>query len=204
MLTNQQLVVAIPGGTLRIDHKTSFGVLQDVFAAGNITRVQDGLPIRDVADWTRHQNTKEFIEYVSEEIGEPAVKSSKGRASTKAHLYVLLDAAAYLHPKVKLHIYKVFVEQKLLFLRDLGGDNFIDLNATLTVHADDVLGKPAHKGHYIQLAKIIKEKCGVDDWNIAEPFQHETRARCENVLSTMLRTGVVQSWDHLKELAAKI
>ena len=110
MLTNQQLVVAIPGGTLRIDHKTSFGVLQDVFAAGNIMRVQDGLQLRDIADWTRLQSTKEFINCVSEEIGEPALKSSKGRTSTKAHLYVLLDAAAYLHPKVKLHIYKIFVD----------------------------------------------------------------------------------------------
>jgi len=41
-------------------------------------------------------------------------------------------------------------------MRDEGGDKFIELNTALDLAAESVLGKPAHRGHYITLANIIK------------------------------------------------
>lgn len=205
MKTNQVMEVELLGDVLRIGHRDKFGSLIDLFEIGNRWRIQNGLkPIRH-DKWLALTATKDFIEEVSKDIGEPAKRTKRGKGGgIWCHLYVLLDAATHLSPVLKLEIYKKFVDGKLLEWRDRSGDNFIELNAAVALAAEDVFGKPAHVGHYTNLAKIIKSRCEVENWNIAEPYQLQQRAVIEDRLATMLRAGVVRDWDHLKELASKV
>lgn len=207
MKTNQLLIVNILDGELPIEHKTYFGSLQALFRIGNKHRALKDLPVLRPEQWLNMRSTKEFIDIVSKRIGEPALRrkrGGRGGGESWAHLYVLLDAAAYLSPELKLDIYEKFVQGKLLEWRDRSGDNFIDLNAAVALNAEEVFGKPAHKGHYINLAKIIRKRCGVENWNRADHKQLQERARIEEALATMLKAGVVRDWDHLKELAEKV
>jgi hypothetical protein len=41
-----------------------------------------------------------------------------------AELYILLKIASMLDKDLEVRIYKVFIENKILLYRDLGGDNF--------------------------------------------------------------------------------
>ena len=204
MKTNQTMTVSILDGELPVEHKTYFGSLQALFQIGNRWRAMNGLPVLRPEQWLNMRSTQEFIREVEERIGTQAVKrrrGGRGGGGSWAHLYVLLDAAAYLSPALKLDIYEKFVQGRLLEWRDRSGDNFIELNAAIAMNAEEVFGKPAHRGHYINIANALKRRCGVDNWNRADHRQLQERARIEEALATMLRAGVVRDWDHLKELA---
>ena len=205
MKTNQVMEVSILGGKIKIGHKDMFGSLVDLFQVGNAWRIQNGLKMIRHDKWLALDGTKNFIERVSKEIDESAIRSKRGKGGgIWAHLYVLIDAAAYLHPDLKLEIYKMFVENKILEWRDRSGNNFIELNAAVALNAEEVFGEPAHKKYYIQLANIIRNRCQVSTWNIASPDQLKERARIEEALATMLKAGVVNDWQHLQQLAHKV
>lgn len=178
------------------------GDLRTFFDLGNLYRMSNGKPSLDIASWLRLADTKAFIETVSEKIGRPALVTGKGRGNRmKAHLFVMLDAAAHLSPEFKLEVYETFVESRICALRDMGGDLFIDMNEALQLAAEYVLGKPAHKGHFVTIAKIIKKRCDVEDWNLVSAEANAQRVKIENTLASLLKLGVVRDWDHLKELA---
>lgn len=204
MKTDQALSIPFALGTLNIQHGTLMGDLRGFFDLGNLYRVKDGKPSIEVGSWLKLTGTKAFIETVTEDIGRPALVTGKGRGNRmKAHLFVMLDAAAYLSPEFKLEVYKTFVEARICELRDNGGDLFIQLHESLSAHAESVLGKPAHKGHFITIAKIIKQRCDVEDWNTAPAQSHAKRVRIEDRIGSLLRLGLVRDWDHLKELVSQ-
>ena len=205
MKTNQRLSVPFELGSLDIEHKTLMGDVRKWFALGNEYRRKNGLPPVDIQNYFNSRDNKEFIEEVSKKIGRDAVVTSRGRgARMKAHLYVLLDIASFLSATFKVEVYRTFVESRICDLRDESGDMYLEMNAALQLAAESVLGKPAHKGHFITLANIIKKRCGVEDWNLTTPEAHAKRTRIEDKLASMLQLGVVRDWEHLKELAEKV
>jgi hypothetical protein len=136
MKTNQIMTVTLLDGALEIGHLDMFGDLNAIFSIGNRMRVSKGLPLIRIEQWRTLTGVKEFMKRVGEEIGEPALRTARGKSGgIKAHLYILLDAAAYLSADLKLEMYKKFVEGKLLEWRDRSGDNFIELNASLALNA---------------------------------------------------------------------
>ena len=203
MKTNQIMQVTLLDGTLKIGHKDHFGSLTDLFAIGNKWRIENDLkPIRH-DKWLAMQGTKDFLAQVTLDIGEPATRSKRGKGGgIWSHLYILLDAATYLSPELKLEVYRKFIEGRVLEWRDLSGDNYIELNAQLVLTAEEILGKKAHVGHFVTLANTIKKRLEVDDWNLASPIQLRDRTRIEVALTTILRSGVVKDWSHLKTLVA--
>lgn len=200
--------VSLLGKELSIGHLDHFGDLGALFQIGNYSRLEENKSSITMAQYLALQATDEFIKTVSSEINEPAIRTKRGKGgSTSAHLYILLDAAAHLSPKLKLEMYKIFVEGKLLQWRDMSGDKFIDLNLRLSLTADDVLGKPSHHGHYTTLAKIIKSRIlpeGHAGWNYTSHDALSERTRIETFLSEALKNGLVRDWEHLKELAGKV
>jgi hypothetical protein len=205
MKTNQIMHVSLGKGVLEIGHLDHFGSLNQVFSLGNAYRIESSMPALRQESWRSLQSTKDYISLVSKKIGKQAIRSKKGKnGGTWAHLRVLLDAAMYLSPDLKDEVIEVFVESKILSVRDESGNNYIELNAALALNAVEILGKPSHRGHYITVAKVIKKRLGVEDWNIAPAVLLSERARLEEVLSRMLNSNVVRDWDHLKELAEKV
>jgi hypothetical protein len=202
MKTNQIMKVAIGTGEILVGHKDMMGDLSRVFDVGNTYRCQAGQKSLRMEAWVKMASTMDYIKLVSDDIGRPAKVARRGNlGGTWVHLRILIDAAMYLSPILKDEVIKTFLAQRLLSIRDESGDNFLDLNAAVAVAAEEVFGKPAHTGHYIQLAKLIKERLDVADWNAASADLLNERARLEETITRMLRAGVVRDWDHLKELA---
>jgi hypothetical protein len=205
MKTDQLMKVSFQKGDLLIFHKSRLGNLNQLFDIGNAIRINEGKPQLPLTAWIQRQDVKEYIKYLKEKEGKDVIIRKKGKnGGTYAHLFLLLDAAMALSPILKYEVHKTFIEHKILHLRDLSGDNYIELNAMIALKGEEVLGKPAHNGHYINIAKKIKKRLGVENWNVATSAQLAERTRIEEGLVTLLKAGVVKDWDHLKELVDRI
>ena len=196
MKTNQKLAVTFSLGNLVVGHKDLMLELEGFVNLLNKYRIEEDLKTIPQNTLLQRTTIKEFIS----SIGSDSVQIGKGRAKSFIHLKVAIRLAIDLSPSFASEVIDIFIDKKLAHLRDFGGDNFIEMNDALTLYAEGILGKEAHKGHFITIAKLLKERLKVDSWNKATPFQLSERARIEQILTSMLRTGVVRDWEHLKEL----
>ena len=208
MKVGQIMEVSFAKGTITINHKTLMGDLRKLFDVGNAYRADSGRSSLRMESWLAMDSVKEYIALVSERTEAPALTATRGRkGTTQAHLRVLLDAAMYLDASFKDEVISAFVDSQILRWRDLSGDAFLDVNAALALHAGAMLGKAAHQGHYIQLAKKIRAKLLPADhlgWNYATAEQLHRRTEVEQTLVKLMQLGVVRDWDHLLELIGKI
>ena len=208
MKTGQLMEVTFAKGSITIDHKTLMGDLRKLFEVGNAYRYESKQSHLRMESWLSIDAVKEYITIVSERTGAPALVATRGRnGTTKAHLRVLLDAAMYLSAEFKDEIISTFVDNQILRWRDLSGDAFLDINAALALNAEKVLGKPAHQGHFIQMAKALRAKILPPEhlgWNYANADELRKRTEAEQTLVKLLQLGVVRDWEHLKELIEKV
>ena len=232
-MQNQTLTVAIGNHRFEIEHQTMMGNLNEFWDCGNAYRTQKGLSPKLLTNWLRSADTAEYVAAVERELfGFNSVESTelkkdgmvetitktsqlfqtkRGRyGGTWTHLYVLIDAAAYLDPDFKVQVYKTFIEGKLLQRRDEGGENFKAVNIAIDAYLPGREDKD-NKFLFIHLANLIADKLGLPDtekgknrWNDATLHQTEARAKIEETLTIMLRTGLVKDWDHLKTLVAAL
>ena len=201
MKTDQVLSVHFTKGLLHVTHKSLMVESKEFFEVLNAYRLAKGLSILPAANVMQARPIKEYIAHLRSMGMETPIKTSRGRGKSYIHLKVAIRVAIDASPEFADEIIDMFVKDKLAWLRDIGGDRYLELTDVLQQYAETVLGKPAHKGHYISLANIIKHRCGVDNWNSAAPENHFLRSQIEDRLATMLRAGVVRDWNHLKELA---
>lgn len=212
MKTNQVMSVAFEHGFVSIEHKTAMGNLADVFAIGNKHRILAGKSPANITHFTNSEATKEFVRSVARRLSvEPSsLMYTIGRGKTArvvANLFILIYAAEYLSSDFHVEVIDTFINSKILTWRDESGDAFKGLNEQLKDCAEKVLGKPAHQGHFITLAKIINARVGNAvsvDWNMATAEQLSERTRLEGVLTAFIRMGVVKDWEHLKQIAAEV
>lgn len=208
MKENHLMSVHLKHGELKIGSRDLFGSLSDLFVVGNKYRMDKKMTAARLDLYLGLTCTQDYLSYLSSaENIETPIKTKRGKGGgTWAHLYVLIDAAMYLSPELKTEIIKIFVNQRLLQIRNDSSDNFIELNAQLVLSAQDVFGKEAHNGHFINLSKIIKNRVLNDgqQWNNVTSDLLNERARIEQALTAILRLGLVRDWEHLKELAEKI
>lgn len=207
MKTDQLMTVSFKHGDMQIFHKTNIGKLADVFAIGNQYRGNAGQPPLHMAPWLAMTQVKEYIAFVEKEVGSPVKITKTGKnGGTWVHLYILLDAAMYLSAEFKFDVIKTFVEGKLLINRNDSGDEFIKLNGVVTDNAQALFGKPAHSGHFIGMAKILRDRIlqseGHQGWNYATSAELTERVRIENAVSKLIEHGLVKDWEHLKVLLA--
>jgi hypothetical protein len=65
------------------------------------------------------------------------IQTKKGRSGgTWAELFIMIDLANYLSPELKYKMYEVFINQKILFWRDVGGDSFKEFNKIIDTLPD--------------------------------------------------------------------
>lgn len=204
MKTRQIITPPFTLGSFRVEHDSGLVHFGDLFQLGNAYRHQEGKPALLLSAWIERNDVKEYAKYL-EDYGQTGFVRKRGKnGGTWGNLKLAVDAAMALSVTFKDEVIEMFINQKILALRDESGDLYRDMNTALEMAAESVLGKPAHKGHYITLAKILKERVQAKDWNTCGPEKLAVRAKLEDRLATMLRAGVVRDWDHLKELAEKV
>jgi hypothetical protein len=210
MKTNQVMTVAFDHGTISIEHKTSMGDLADVFTIGNRHRGLAGKYPANITHFCNSVGTKAFIAAVAKRlnVGPETLLYTKGKGKSSrviANIFIIIYAAEYLSPDFHVEVIDTFINANILSWRDESGDSFKWLNDTITDLASDVLMKPAHKGHFITIAKIVNSRIGsAIDWNLATAAQLKERDRIEQALVTILKLGLVTDWEHLKQIAAEV
>lgn len=204
MFFNMEIIAHTDGGLVS---------LNDIFNAGNAYRLSNNKAALQLNSFLNSKGLCEYIDAASEEWNIPRDEFmqtiGRGKNTRRmVHLSVALLAAEQLSPRFHAFIHKTFIEGKLLEFRDRGATEFSKLNASIDQYLPLRDGK-SNKGIFIQAAKLMRQKIlGADavsgDWDSATVEQTHKRYETENKLSDMLRLGVVNNYDHLKELIDKI
>ena len=215
MKTDQLLTLTFSGADVTLNHATAYGDLTRVLEAANLYRTQDGdgKPIQ-LASLLNSEGFARQCALLADDVDFSLdtrgthYKVGKGRSTrTEAHVMLLLYVAQVVSPRFHYEFNKRVVLSDICRWRDDSGNEFIALNSALANCQQRVLGKPAHQGHYIQMAKSIRAKLLPADhlgWNYATAEQLRQRTEVEQTLVKLLQLGVVRDWEHLKELIGKV
>jgi hypothetical protein len=136
------------------------------------------------------------------------IKTKRGRyGGTWAKLFIMLDLANYLSPELKYEMYEVFINQKILFWRDLGGDNFKEFNKLIDTLPDRK--EKNNTGIYVSMSKRIRQKLSILDTKGYNEKEHdaliqENRAEWLKTLSFAINVGWIKSFDELKNAFDKL
>jgi len=218
MKTDQLMTIAFDNGAIDFFHKSGRGDLTQLFNLGNKYRVTNDLGVINQTRFMNTAKTKAFIDIICKKQGltkdEVIYHNGKrGKASrTYANLHFLIYVASNLDINFEYEIIDTFIKGKILQYRDDGGNHFKALNIAIDAYLPDRKGRN-NKGVYIQIAKKLRnkifnevEKPDSNIWNteIATEDKQKLRSEYEDKLVTLLKMGVVTSYDHLKELIEKL
>ena len=124
-----------------------------------------------------------------------------------ANLHILLKGAMYLSPKLEYEVIDVFLNSKILFFRDLGGDNFKEFNKIIDTLPDR--NNKNNNGVYIQVALLMRKKLEILDtkgYNEEEynALLQKKRSQYLSNLTSMVKVGLVTSYPQLKDVIEKL
>lgn len=173
-----------------VEQRTDNGFLDatGLMTAGNKWRAQRGLNPYKLENYFKQSNVQEFMTELKKEFGVIKI-TSKGRAGkTWVHPILFIDIALWLSPTLKVEVYK-WLYDELIKYRLNSGDSYKKMCGVLYLHADNKQNFPKD---IKKLATIIRDKCGVKDWNSATEEQLKLRDKIhENIalLGDVLRNN---------------
>ncbi len=203
MKTNQLMNVAFSSGDIEVFHKTAMGNLTQLWNVGNKTREKPA----NLTVFLSSEKTKSFIEVVERKTGQKCIEvtGTGNKKRTWANIHLMVYAAEYLSNEFHFEVIDTFIKGKILELRDESGDEF----KAMTVAIDKLLpgrnGKD-NKGVIIQISKAIKHKVNPEliNWNDADADDLRYRLKIEEKIVSLLELGVVNDYDHLKDLIERM
>jgi hypothetical protein len=190
MITNPIQRIRLFYGELLIRMKDKEVSLNSVINSANTLRVQRGLPVVDILDYTRSSNFVEMVMATEIKLGyrafndtttnvtveykpngdikryrltsSPLVRAVRGRlGSTWVHPYIAIDAAAHLDKHLAVDLYEILTTSPIFQLREDGGDLYKELtDATLWLMSATGNTERAY-GKLQLLARIIAARCGI-------------------------------------------
>jgi len=222
MKTDQLMTISLMGGEIHIYHSTAMGDLSELFKLGNTQRMIEGKKPINQSQFLKQERTLAFIDVICKERGitENEVVKRKGRGKNSrfyAQLHFLIFCAEALSPLFHYKVIDLFISKKILTIRDMGGDDFKDLNALIDTKIPDRVGKN-NMGLYIYTAKVLRSKIfpninlanftnGKNNiWNsqYATSKALKKRDEYEMKMITLLEMGVVESWEHFKSFLDRL
>jgi len=221
MKTDQLMTISLMGGEIHIYHNTAMGNLSELFRLGNTQRMIEGKTPINQSQFLKQERTLEFISVISNETGlsKDEIVKKKGRGKNSkfyAQLHLLIFCAEALSPLFHYKVIDLFVSNKILTIRDMGGDDFKDLNALIDKKIPDRVNKN-NMGLYIYTAKVLKNKIfpdvdlsnytGINNiWNSNYATSEALRKRddYEKKMMILLEMNVVESWEHFKSFLDRL
>ena len=175
-------------GVIRQNHKTGWFNATDLIQVANRYRSQIGLEKKAIADYFKTNSTKEFIkEILDRENLSLAYESKKGKSGgTWVHPLILIDIAMWLSPEFKYEAMK-WLEDELTKNRDDGGESYKKMSSYLK--RSEVV--PVAKIGLVlpKIAKYIKERLEVENWNSAGSLKNKQRDEIHNAFVMLLKVG---------------
>lgn len=215
------MTISLMGGEIHIYHNTAMGNLSELFRLGNTQRMIEGKTPINQSQFLKQERTLEFIRVISNETGlsKDEIVKKKGRGKNSkfyAQLHLLIFCAEALSPLFHYKVIDLFISNKILTIKDMGGDDFKDLNALIDKKIPDRVNKN-NMGLYIYTAKVLKSKIFPDVdlsnytgtnniWNSNYATSEALRKRddYEKKMMTLLEMNVVESWEHFKSFLDRL
>jgi len=223
--TNMTLTISVFNDALKAKHKTGHVNVTDLLKIGNKQRILNELQPMTAPQIRRNKNLKSFIIAVEKQIisgqynnfdtSVPViyVEGVGNKAKTWAFLPIALKMASILSSDFEAELYRIFINDSLLQLRDDGGNNFKRLNRCIDLHLGGRKDKTSNLGCYIQAATLLRAKIfptietpDGNVWNTEQATVHhqELRKCYEEKLCTLFEMGVVNDFEQLKKFIAKL
>lgn len=189
MVTVQIMERKFRDGVIRQNHKTGWFNATDLLQVANQYRLQIGLDKRFIADYLKNDSTKEFIKTILDrEDLSKAYEAKKGKGGgTWVHPLLLIDIAMWLSPDFKYEA-MTWLEDRLIQNRDLSGNSFKKMALSVARYYGNEVAKAGIS--IPRIAKKIKDKLKVDDWNKTTEAKLKQRDEIQKNISLMLRAGV--------------
>lgn len=169
------------GRIVRQRTKDGFMRLWDIEAIGKLYRLENSLPELSLKDYMNSQNVKEFLAELEKEIGtNPYIKSTKSNSGW-IHPFFAIKMLTHFNPRFEVQVYK-WLWDYLIQNRIKSGDSYNTMCGMLWRYSSrkDLFAK-----NIKNLAVIIKNECGVDDWNKATQEQLADREYLHNMITDL-------------------
>ncbi|HAK6973350.1 TPA: KilA-N domain-containing protein [Salmonella enterica] len=177
----------------------------------NRWRFNNGLQPRNLAQILKTDDCKNFMRVCEEETGIVPLKTSRGR---NGKTWLCLHLAVYIAEQYSAYFHFLvidrFITQRQVELRNIGAVSFVELNAAVSRMIERTEGRIGHSGHFIQVAKAIKESIdirevtGFDTWDSQDAKTNQLRSEIQKSMVTLLDMEAVNSWDELKEVIPRV
>lgn len=92
---------------IEIDQDTLMGDLSHVFEIGNAYRENRGDKPTTIDEWLADDQTIEFVRDIEQNLGVPLIRHIGEK--TFAHIYLMLDASAYIDDLLKFEMTNVYL-----------------------------------------------------------------------------------------------
>jgi len=225
MKTNQLMTVAFEEGSIEFEHLTGMGNLTQLFTLGNKYRALNNNKAVNFTLFMNSKATKEFIKIIADRQykKESDVVKHNGRkgknSKTFADLHFLIYVASELDMNFKYEIIDTFIKNRVLEVRDDGGNDFKELNYHIN-NLPDRMGRN-NTGVFVTVAKSLRSKifrqseleCLENEfpkktniWNtsLATSYHQDKRVEYEKELSILIKRGYVTTYEQLKEAIEKL
>lgn len=164
--------------------KDAFFALNDIMGVINLARINQGQQLAKVEIFFQTKNTKDFLVELEKEIqAKPYIKGAKGKTGW-VHPFLALKILTHFEPKFEVKVYG-WLWDYLIENRIKSGDSYSKMCGVLYSVSRD---KTNFHKNIQNLAKIIKDTIGVDDWNQATSEQLELREYAHNMIADLAKT----------------
>lgn len=166
------------GCIVRQNSKTGFFCANDVVAAGNEYRAKNKMKLFDFRSWIDSPSNKEFFSMLEQKEGK-VIDTKKGKnGGTWVHPFIMIDLALSINPELKIETYK-WIYDELIQYRIYSCDSYKKMCGYLYENSTN---KSTFHRSIGKTADIIRNACGVEDWNKATEQQLKLRDRIhENI-----------------------
>lgn len=177
------MVRNLEGIEVRQSNQTEMFNVTDLVNGFNETRRARGLPTKDLREYWKNEATKEFIQALEKQSGEfPSLlkKVCRGKLNkgTWVHPAIFVDIAMWLNPEFKAKV-MMWLADNLLGLRNGSAESYKKMTRAIYYRLDDKTEQQKLLAT-TKIANLVKEKIGVEDWNLASTEQLDMRDRLHN------------------------
>lgn len=151
--------------------KSEFFSATELVSAGNKWRSNEGITNFNLAQYLKLKNVSEFINELDSKYGKSVVKGRGRSSQTWVHPLLFIDIALAINPRLKVEVYEWLFDNLIKFRND-SGDSYKEMSAAIWQRYQN---KREFPKYIADVARRIKQSCGVDDWNTATESQLKQR-----------------------------
>ena len=184
------------GGEVSQNSKTGYFSATDLIENGNNWRKENNLPRFNQATFFQNKSTKDFMEYLSDELKANPKINSKGKNShTWVHPYLFIDMALAINPRLKIKVYE-WIYDELIKYRNYSGDSYKKMVGAIQLL---LTNQSNFRETVIKTATKIKIECNVKDWQEATEKQLKLRDKIHEYFS--LLSDILRDVDNCLDVA---